>query len=163
MQKPQNQLWDKTWTPKKFAELKNLLMAEICDLKTNYAPNSESNPKKGNTLHKDQLICSQNEKILFLREENKNKNLIIKTLLENIELYKSQTEIRSTPCEQTFKELRRTAKEKHLGKSSLDNHVSPNRYQVLGDVAENNNNDDATIDKQTMNEQEVDRLNKKTN
>ena len=138
-------------------------MAEICDLKTNYAPNSESNPKKGNTLHKDQLIYSQNEKILFLREENKNKNLIIKTLLENLELYNSQTEIRSIPCEQTFKELRRTAKKKYLGKSSLGNHVSPNRYQVLGDVAESNSNDDATIDKQTMNEQEVDRLNKKTN
>ena len=36
-----------------FAALKNLLMAEIYDLKTNYATNSESNSKKGNTLHKD--------------------------------------------------------------------------------------------------------------
>ena len=43
----------------------------------------------------------------------------------------------------------------------MDNHVSPNRYQVLADVAWNNNNDDATIDKETMNEQEQDRLNKK--
>ena len=41
-----------------FAELKNLLIAEICDVKTNYAPNSESNSEKGNTLHKDQLIRS---------------------------------------------------------------------------------------------------------
>ena len=43
----------------------------------------------------------------------------------------------------------------------MDNHVSPNRYQVLADVAWNNNNDDVTIDKETMNEQEQDRLNKK--
>ena len=62
----------------KFAELKNLLMAKICDVKTNYAPDSESNSKNKNTLHKDQLIRSQNEEKLFLREENKNKNLIIK-------------------------------------------------------------------------------------
>ena len=94
-------------------------MAEICDLKTNYAPSSESNSKKGNTLHKDQLIRNQNEEILFLWEENKNKNLIINTLLENLELYNSQTEIRSNPCEQTFKERRRTAEKNHLGKSSM--------------------------------------------
>ena len=43
----------------------------------------------------------------------------------------------------------------------MDNHVSPSRYQVLADVAWNNNNDDVTIDKETMNEQEQDRLNKK--
>ena len=43
----------------------------------------------------------------------------------------------------------------------MDNHVSPNRYQVLADVAWNNNNDDVTINKETMNEQEQDRLNKK--
>ena len=43
----------------------------------------------------------------------------------------------------------------------MDNRVSPNRYQVLADVAWNNNNDDVTIDKETMNEQEQDRLNKK--
>ena len=43
----------------------------------------------------------------------------------------------------------------------MDNHVSPNRYQVLADVAWSNNNDDVTIDKETMNEQEQDRLNKK--
>ena len=94
-------------------------MAEICDLKTNYAPSSESNSKKGNTLHKDQLIRNQNEEILFLWEENKNKNLIINTLLENLELYNSQTEIRSNPCEQTFKERRRTVEKNHLGKSSM--------------------------------------------
>ena len=88
----------------KFAELKNSLMVKICDLKTNYAPDSESNSKKQNTLHKDQLIYNQNEEILFLRQENKNKNLIIKTLFENLELYNSQTKIRSRPCEQTFKE-----------------------------------------------------------
>ena len=35
----------------------------------------------------------------------------------------------------------------------MDNDVSPNRYQALGDVAGNNNNDDATIDEETMNEQ----------
>lgn len=52
-------------------------------------------------------------------------------------------------------------KKKHLGKSSMDNHVSPYSYQVLADVAGNNNNDDVTIDKDTMNEQELDRLNKK--
>ena len=45
----------------------------------------------------------------------------------------------------------------------MDNHVSPNRYQALGDVAGNNNNDDATIDEETRNEQEPDKLNKKTN
>ena len=43
----------------------------------------------------------------------------------------------------------------------MDNRVSPNRYQVLADVAWSNNNDDVTIDKETMNEQEQDRLNKK--
>ena len=43
----------------------------------------------------------------------------------------------------------------------MDNHVSPNRYQALGDVAGNNN--DATIDEETMNGQEPDKLNKKTN
>ena len=31
-------------------------------------------------------------------------------LLEILELYNSQTEIRSSPCEQTFKEQRKTAK-----------------------------------------------------
>ena len=45
----------------------------------------------------------------------------------------------------------------------MDEHVSPNRYQVAADVAENSNNDDVNIDKETMNEQELDRLNKKTN
>ena len=45
----------------------------------------------------------------------------------------------------------------------MDKHVSPNRYQVAADVAENSNNDDVNIDKETMNEQELDRLNKKTN
>ena len=35
----------------------------------------------------------------FLREENKNKNLIIKAPLENLELSNSQTEIRSSACE----------------------------------------------------------------
>ena len=45
----------------------------------------------------------------------------------------------------------------------MNNHVSPNRYQVLTDVAENNNNVDVTIDKETMNERELYRLNKKTN
>ena len=45
----------------------------------------------------------------------------------------------------------------------MDNHVFPNRYQALGDVAGNNNNDDASIDEETMNEQELDKLNKKTN
>ena len=43
------------------------------------------------------------------------------------------------------------------------NHVSPNRYQVLADVAGNNNNDDVTIEKEMMNEQELDRLDKKAN
>ena len=43
------------------------------------------------------------------------------------------------------------------------NHVSPNRYQVLADVVGNNNNDDVTIEKEIMNEQELDRLNKKAN
>ena len=43
----------------------------------------------------------------------------------------------------------------------MDNHVSPYSYQVLADVAGNNNNDDVTIDKDTMNKQELDRLNKK--
>ena len=56
-------------------------MAKICDLKTNYAPDSESNSTNKNTFHKDQLTRSQNEEILFLREENKNKNLIIKKTL----------------------------------------------------------------------------------
>ena len=119
-------------------------MTQICVLKTNCAPNSESNSKNANALHKDPLIHSQNEEILFQREENKNKNLIIKALLQNYELYNSQTEIRSSPHEQAFKEPRRIAKKKHLGKSSMDNHVSPNRYQVLEDVAGNNNNDDVT-------------------
>ena len=45
----------------------------------------------------------------------------------------------------------------------MDKHVSPNRYQVAADIAENSNNDDVNIDKETMNEQELDRLNKKTN
>ena len=45
----------------------------------------------------------------------------------------------------------------------MNNHVSPNRYQVLTDVAENNNNVDVTIDKEIMNEQELYRLNKKSN
>ena len=54
--------------------------------KKNYAPNSESSSKNGNALYKDQLIRSQNEEILFLREENKKKTLIMKTLLENLEL-----------------------------------------------------------------------------
>ena len=53
------------------AALKNF-MSEICGLKTNYAPNSESNSINGNALHEDQLIRSQNEEILFLREENKS-------------------------------------------------------------------------------------------
>ena len=30
----------------------------------------------------------------------------------------------------------------------MDNHVSPNRYQVLADVAGSNNNDDPTIEKE---------------
>ena len=47
-------------------------------------------------------------------------------------------------------------------KSSMDKHVSPNRYQVLADVSGNNNNDDVTMDKETINEQEIDRLNRKT-
>ena len=85
------------------------------------------------------------------------------TILEILELYNSQKEIRSSPCEQTFKEQRRTPKKNHLGKSSMNNHVSPNRYHVLADVAGNNNNVDVTIDKETMNEQELDRLYKKTN
>ena len=37
----------------------------------------------------------------------------------------------------------------------------PYSYQVLADVAGNNINDDVTIDKDTMIEQELDRLNKK--
>ena len=45
----------------------------------------------------------------------------------------------------------------------MDNHVSPNRYQVFADFAKSNNNDEIAIDKETMNEQELDRLNKKTN
>ena len=45
----------------------------------------------------------------------------------------------------------------------MDNHISPNRYQALADVAGNSNNDDASIDEETMNEQELDKLNKKTN
>ena len=57
-------------------------MAKISDLKTNYAPSSESNSKNKNTLYKDQIIRSQNEEMLFSREENKNKNSIVKTLLE---------------------------------------------------------------------------------
>ena len=59
------------------------------------------------------------------------------------------------------KEPQRTAKKNHLGKSSMDKHVSPNKHQVLADVAGNNNNDHVTMDKETMNEQEIDRLNKK--
>ena len=62
------------------------------------------NSKNENTLHKDNLIRNQNEKILFLREESKNKSLIMKTLLKNLELSNSQIEIKSSPCEQTFKE-----------------------------------------------------------
>ena len=34
----------------------------------------------------------------------------------------------------------------------MDNHVSPNRYQALGDVA--GNNDDAPINEETINEPE---------
>ena len=45
----------------------------------------------------------------------------------------------------------------------MNNHVSPKRYHVLADFAGNNNNVDVTIDKETMNEQELDRLYKKTN
>ena len=103
----------------KFTELENLLMTKICYLTTNYAPDSESNSKKRNTLYKDQLIRSQDEEILFPREENKNKNLIIKTLLENLELYNSQTKIRSRPCEETFKEPQRTAKKNHHVKTKI--------------------------------------------
>ena len=44
----------------------------------------------------------------------------------------------------------------------MDKHVSPNRYQVSADVSGNNNNDDVTMDKETMNEQVIDRVNKKT-
>ena len=66
-------------------------------------------------------------------------------------------EVKSNPWEQTFKEPWR------IRKSSMLNHVSPNRYQVLADVAGNNNNDDVTIEKEIMNEQELDRLNKKAN
>ena len=50
------------------------MMTDICDLKINYAPNSESNSKNGNTLHKDNLIRSQNEKYYF--EEKKTKREI---------------------------------------------------------------------------------------
>ena len=45
----------------------------------------------------------------------------------------------------------------------MDNYVSPNTYQVLAHAAGSNNNDDDTIDKETMNEQELERLNKKSN
>ena len=48
----------------------------------------------------------------------------MKTLLKNLELSNSQTEIKSSPCEQTLKEPQRIAKKRHLGKSSMDNHVS---------------------------------------
>ena len=44
----------------------------------------------------------------------------------------------------------------------MDKHVSPNRHQVLADVSGNKNNDEVTMDKETMNEQEIDRWNKKT-
>ena len=110
---------------RKFTALKNYLMVKISDLKTNYTRNSESNSKNENSLCKDQIIHSQKEEILFSREVKNNKNLIIKPPLENLELYNSQTEIRSNPCEETFIEPQRIAKkEKHLGKSSIDNHVS---------------------------------------
>ena len=44
----------------------------------------------------------------------------------------------------------------------MDKHVSPNRYQDLADVSGSSNNNDITMDKETMNEQEIDRLHKKT-
>ena len=44
----------------------------------------------------------------------------------------------------------------------MDKHVSPNRYQDLADVSGSSNNDGVTMDKETMNEQEIDRLHKKT-
>lgn len=34
----------------------------------------------------------------------------------------------------------------------MDNDISPNRYQLLADVATNNNNDDVTIVKEIINE-----------
>ena len=39
----------------------------------------------------------------------------------------------------------------------------PNRYQVLADVAGNSNDHDVTIEKEIINEQELDRLSKETN
>ena len=44
----------------------------------------------------------------------------------------------------------------------MDIHFFSNRYQDLADVSGNSNNDGGTMDKETMNEQEIDRLNKKT-
>ena len=99
-------------------------MAKICDLKTNDASNLESNSKNGNTFHTDNITRNQNEEILCLREENKNKNSIKKTLLKNLELSNGQTEIKSSLCKQIIKEPRRIAKKNHFGKSRMDNHVS---------------------------------------
>ena len=52
--------------------------------------------------------------MLFLGEENKNKTLIITTILKNLELSNRLIEMQSTPFEQTFNEPQKTVKKNHL-------------------------------------------------
>ena len=56
--------------------LKSFLMDQICDLKNQIESNNTE-------THKSDLVFSLREQIKLLKEENENKNFIVKSLLQN--------------------------------------------------------------------------------
>lgn len=78
----------------RFSTHKNFMMSGICDLKPNNKLNSEFKSNSDNAFPNEHLIRNQCEKIKFFKEENQNKLLIVKMLLENLEKYIDKPEIK---------------------------------------------------------------------
>ena len=78
----------------RFSAHKNFMMSGICNLKPNSKLNSDFNSNSDNTFPNEHLIRNLCEKIRFFKEENQNKPLIVKMLLENLEKYVDKPEIK---------------------------------------------------------------------
>ena len=130
---------DITGIKTEFVSLRNVMITEIRDIK-NLKKNYEVEVNDSLLDFNELLIRYQSEEIKFLRDEINNKNLIIKTLLKNLNdqnfSYRSDFNNfdhsfkNSKSQDEQFIKPTKTAKKKQF-KDDKSNYAAPNKYESL--------------------------------
>ena len=130
---------DITGIKTEFVSLRNVMITEIRDIK-NLKKNCEVEVNDSLFDVNERLIRYESEDIKFLRDEVNNKNLIIKTLLKNLNdqnfSYRSDFNNfdnsfkNSKSQDEQFIKPKKTAKKKQF-KDNKSNYASPNKYESL--------------------------------